>query len=57
MRSYDITGKQYRAEQRARRYERTEPRFRDYGLPLVIGTVIFIVIGCLIDPTSMFTLR
>lgn len=57
MRSYDITGRQYRAEQRAKRHGRTEPRFRDYGLPLVIGTVIFILIALFVDPTSMFTLR
>lgn len=57
MRSYDITGKQYRNEQRAKRYERTEPKTREYMIPLVIGTVIFIVIGVLVDPTSMFTLR
>lgn len=57
MRSYDITGKQYRNEQREKRFSRTEPKAREYMIPLVIGTVIFIVIGCLIDPTSMFTLR
>lgn len=55
--TYDITGKQYRNEQRARRYERTEPKAREYMIPLIIGTALFIVIGCLIDPTSMFTLR
>lgn len=57
MRSYDINGRQYRDAQRAKRYERTEPGFRDYGIPLIVGTVIFILIALFADPTSMFTLR
>lgn len=57
MRSYDINGRQYRDAQMAKRYERTEPGFRDYGIPLIVGTVIFILIALFVDPTSMFTLR
>lgn len=57
MRSYDINGRQYRDAQRAKRHGRTEPRFRDYGIPLIVGTVIFILIALFVDPTSMFTLR
>ena len=55
--TYDITGKQYRNEQRAKRFERNEPRFRDYGVPIAIAVAVFILVGLLVDPTSMFTLR
>ena len=54
---YDRTGKQVRAIEREMRAQGSGQNPGDYVVPLVIGTALFIIIGCLVDPTSMFTLR
>ena len=59
---YDRTGRQVRACERAMRRGEVpgiEKRlsFKDVTLPLLIGTALFIIVGVLIDPSSMFTIR
>lgn len=55
--NYNMTGKEVRRHERERRNRPAEPPMRDWAIPMAIAFALFLIVGVLVDPTSIFTIR
>lgn len=55
--NYDMTGREVRRYERERRNRPSEPRMRDWAIPIIAACVLMTLVGLFLDPTSIFTVR